>query len=88
MHAFQACACNHSAISPTIYLQALLVRYLPSGIYFSRMRVRGKLIRRSLKTNKPAAAKLRLLIDKTDESTFVTDFQLSDAKSLQATRDV
>jgi hypothetical protein len=37
-----------------------LVRYVPSGIYFARMRVRGKLIRRSLKTNKLAVAKLRL----------------------------
>ena len=39
---------------------ANLVRYVPSGIYFSRIRVRGKLIRRSLKTNKQAVAKLRL----------------------------
>ena len=39
---------------------ANLVRYVPSGIYFSRIRVRGKLIRRSLKTNKLAVAKLRL----------------------------
>ena len=38
----------------------ILVRYVPSGIYFSRIRVRGKLIRRSLKTNKLAVAKLRL----------------------------
>jgi hypothetical protein len=39
---------------------ANLVRYVPSGIYFSRIRVRGKLIRRSLKTNKLAVARLRL----------------------------
>jgi len=39
---------------------ANLVRYVPSGIYFARIRVRGKLIRRSLKTNKLAVAKLRL----------------------------
>jgi len=39
---------------------ANLIRYVPSGIYFSRIRVRGKLIRRSLKTNKLAVAKLRL----------------------------
>ena len=39
---------------------ANLVRYVPSGIYFSRIRVRGKLIRRSLKTNKLTVAKLRL----------------------------
>jgi hypothetical protein len=36
---------------------ANLVRYVPSGIYFARIRVRGKLIRRSLKTNKLAVAK-------------------------------
>lgn len=39
---------------------ANLVRYLPSGVYFSRIRVQGKLIRRSLKTNKLTVAKLRL----------------------------
>ena len=39
---------------------ANLVRYVPSGIYFARIRVSGKLIRRSLKTNKLAVAKLRL----------------------------
>ena|GEM_PF-1239003 len=42
---------------------ANLIRYVPSGIYFSRIRVRGKLIRRSLKTNKLAIAKLRLTAD-------------------------
>ena len=39
---------------------ANLVRYVPSGIYFSRIRVKGKLIRRSLKTTKLSVAKLRL----------------------------
>ena len=39
---------------------ANLVRYVPSGKYFTRLRVRGKLIRRSLKTNKLSVAKLRL----------------------------
>jgi integrase len=39
---------------------ANLVRYVPSGIYFSRIRVKGKLIRRSLKTTKLGVAKLRL----------------------------
>jgi hypothetical protein len=38
---------------------ANLVRYVPSGIYFSRILVLGKLIRRSLKTNKPVVAMLR-----------------------------
>ncbi len=51
------------AASKALWLKtphANLVRYVPSGIYFSRIRVRGKLIRRSLKTNKLAVAKLRL----------------------------
>jgi hypothetical protein len=50
-------------ISKNLWLKtpfANLVRYVPSGIYFSRIRVRGKLIRRALKTNKLAVAKLRL----------------------------
>ena len=37
-----------------------LIRYVPSGVYFARIRVRGKLIRRSLKTNTISVAKLRL----------------------------
>jgi integrase len=39
---------------------ANLVRYIPSGIYFARVRVGGKLIRRSLKTDKLSVAQLRL----------------------------
>ena len=39
---------------------ANLVRYEPSGKYFARLRVRGKLIRRSLKTTQLSVAKLRL----------------------------
>jgi len=39
---------------------ANLVRYEPSGTYFARLRVRGKLIRRSLKTTQITVAKLRL----------------------------
>jgi integrase len=39
---------------------ANLVRYNPSGIYFCRIRVRGKLIRKSLKTDVLSVAKLRL----------------------------
>jgi integrase len=39
---------------------ANLVRYEPSGKYFARLRVRGKLIRRSLKTTQLGVAKLRL----------------------------
>jgi len=37
-----------------------LIRYVPSGIYFARFRVRGKLIRKSLKTDVLSVAKLRL----------------------------
>ncbi len=39
---------------------ANLVRYVPSGIYFARARVGGKLIRRSLKTDVLSVAQLRL----------------------------
>jgi hypothetical protein len=39
---------------------ANLIRYVPSGIYFSRIRVQGKLILRSLKTTSLTVAKLRL----------------------------
>jgi integrase len=37
-----------------------LVRYKPSGVYFARAKVGGKLIRQSLKTNVLSIAKLRL----------------------------
>ena len=37
-----------------------LVRYVPSGILFARMKVKGKLIRRSLKTKSITVGKLRL----------------------------
>jgi integrase len=37
-----------------------LIRYKPSGTYFARLRVKGKLIRRSLKTESLSVAKLRL----------------------------
>jgi hypothetical protein len=36
-----------------------LIRYVPPDIYFSRIRVRGKPIRRSLKTNGLTLAMLR-----------------------------
>jgi integrase len=39
---------------------ANLIRYKSSGKYFARLRVRGKLIRRGLKTTSIAVAKLRL----------------------------
>ncbi len=37
-----------------------LIRYTPSGIYFARVRVGGKLIRQSLKTDVMSVAQLRL----------------------------
>ena len=37
-----------------------LIRYKPSQVYFARLRVKGKLIRRSLKTSSLSVAKLRL----------------------------
>jgi len=39
---------------------ANLVRYEPSGIYFARAKVHGKLVRKSLDTNVLSVAKLRL----------------------------
>lgn len=39
---------------------ANLIRYVPSGVYFCRIRVRGDLIRKSLKTDVLSVAKLRL----------------------------
>ena len=37
-----------------------LIRYVPSGTYFARLRVNGNLIRKSLKTDVLSVAKLRL----------------------------
>jgi hypothetical protein len=37
-----------------------LIRYVPSGTYFARVRVHGKLIRKTLKTDVLSVAKLRL----------------------------
>jgi hypothetical protein len=39
---------------------ANLVRYVPSGTYYARLRVQGKLVRKSLKTKAISVAKLRL----------------------------
>ncbi|MEK7674666.1 MAG: hypothetical protein AAB676_02365 [Verrucomicrobiota bacterium] len=39
---------------------ANLIRYTPSGVYSCRIRVRGQLIRRSLKTDVLSVATLRL----------------------------
>jgi len=37
-----------------------LIRYVPSGTYFARLRVKGKLILKTLKTDVLSVAKLRL----------------------------
>jgi len=39
---------------------ANLIRYMPSGMYFARIRIQGKMIRRSLKTNQLSLAEQRL----------------------------
>src|ERR1039458_2500745 len=39
---------------------ANLIRYVPSGTYFARIRIQGKLIVKSLKTDAISVAKLRL----------------------------
>ena len=51
---------NESASLWTKAPVANLVRYEPSGIYFVRAKVRGKLVRKSLETNVLSVAKLRL----------------------------
>src|SRR5580704_11253994 len=39
---------------------ANLIRYVPSGTYYARIRIRGKLLRKSLNTDQITVAKLRL----------------------------
>src|SRR5688572_21328081 len=46
-----------------------LYRYVPSGTYFARIRVRGKFIRRSLKTKSFSVAKTKLGELTTEERT-------------------
>ena len=46
---------------------ANLIRYVPSGTYFARLRVNGNLIRKSLKTDVLSIAKLRLADLEKDE---------------------
>jgi hypothetical protein len=41
---------------------ANLIRYKPSGIYFARVRVKGKLFRQSLKTSVMSVAKLSKMV--------------------------
>jgi len=52
---------------------ANLVRFKRSQIYFARIRVKGKLIRKSLKTDKVSVAKLRL-----------ADFEKSERQKIQS----
>ena len=54
----QPAAANPKAWQKTQY--ANLLRYVPSGAYFARIRVGGKLIRRSLETTVLSVAKLKL----------------------------
>lgn len=54
---------NSEEKSPSLWAKssvANLVRYVPSGIYFARAKVGGKLIRQSLKTDRLTVAQLRL----------------------------
>ena len=54
---------THDADTESLWVKtsvANLVRYKPSGIYFARVRVAGKLIRQSLKTDVFSVAKIRL----------------------------
>jgi integrase len=54
---------------PTQY--ANLIRYVPSGTFFARLRVGGNLIRKSLKTDVLSVAKLRLTDLEKNEREFV-----------------
>ncbi len=50
-----------------------LVRYVPSRVLFARIRVEGKLIRRSLKPQVFSAAKLRLAdLEKAERQVWAT----------------
>src|SRR5260370_21830631 len=63
MKSKQKTANEDSSESPKVWQKtsfANLIRYTPSGTYFCRIRVQGKLIRKSLKTDVLSVAKLRL----------------------------
>jgi integrase len=54
---------NSEHKEPSLWVKssvANIVRYVPSGIYFARAKVGGKLIRQSLKTDKLSVAQLRV----------------------------
>lgn len=62
-----------------------LVRYEPSGVYFARIRVHGKLIRRSLNTTVLSVAKLRLGdFEKSHRQTAENQFNAKQGKMLFA----
>jgi integrase len=71
---------------------ANLIRYKRSGKYFARLRVRGKLIRRSLKTTRISVAKLRLADlekeerQKAEHQDAVTDGEMTFADALAVYR--
>jgi integrase len=58
-----------------------LVRYVPSGKYFARVRIGGKLIRKSLKTDKLTVARLRLTdLTKEHQSRLDSDVSVKSGK--------
>jgi integrase len=60
---------------------ANLLRYEPSQTYFARLRVKGKLIRRSLKTTALSVAKLRLAdLEKAERSKVKTQDAVAEGK--------
>jgi hypothetical protein len=60
---------------------ANLIRYVPSGKYYARVRVRGKLIRKSVKTTKISVAKLRLSdLEKTERQNAENQTAATDGK--------
>jgi hypothetical protein len=65
MNAAHPATVNAARWSKTQY--ANLIRYVPSGKYFAQIRVQGKLILKSLKTNWISMAKLRLADLEKDE---------------------
>lgn len=61
---------------------ANLVRYVPSGVFFARVRVGGKLIRRSLKTKVIGVAKLKLAdFEKEERAWLETQGRLEDGRA-------
>jgi integrase len=60
---------------------ANLYRYIPSGTYFARVRVAGKLIRQSLKTDSNTVAKLRLAdLENRERKTVTTRQEIAKGK--------